>query len=290
MIAGKDITELADPVTGAVVAHYECSPFGKLLVSSGPLAGANPYRFSSKEHDSETALVYYGYRYYSPELGRWINRDPIGERGGLNLGTICGNSPVNGIDPLGLAESSESCGECCCCVRDLYWSAINRYESADLTVIGHEISMTAKIEKKRKISPADGGACKFEWWEITNEPAAEWILQGVLPNVERDLFYLNSSYFSDWTVRYADIPCPGSGGADSFDKPKANTTRHYQVVNMRIRVKVTSTCSSCPGSREIVFKQHLELTPKQGLWKKSWSLPEPMLRGNDNPPGPFPYP
>jgi RHS repeat-associated protein len=96
-----DITELADPVTGAVVAHYECSPFGKVLVSSGPLAGANPYRFSSKEHDA-TGLAYYGYRYYSPELGRWINRDPIGERGDVDLYGYCANKPVLLLDASGL--------------------------------------------------------------------------------------------------------------------------------------------------------------------------------------------
>jgi len=37
------------------------------------------YRFSSEYLDSETNLVYYNYRYYSPELGRWTKRDPIGE-------------------------------------------------------------------------------------------------------------------------------------------------------------------------------------------------------------------
>jgi hypothetical protein len=35
--------------------------------------------FSSKYLDSETGLYYYGYRYYSPMLGRWLSRDPIGE-------------------------------------------------------------------------------------------------------------------------------------------------------------------------------------------------------------------
>jgi RHS repeat-associated protein len=96
-----DITELADPIIGAVVAHVECSPFGKLLVSSGPLANANTYRFSSKEHDV-TGLAYYGHRYYSPELGRWINRDPIGEKGGPNPHRFADNAALNGIDPTGL--------------------------------------------------------------------------------------------------------------------------------------------------------------------------------------------
>ena len=36
---------------------------------------------STKYTDSETGLLYYGYRYYLPETGRWVSRDPLGEFG-----------------------------------------------------------------------------------------------------------------------------------------------------------------------------------------------------------------
>ncbi len=49
-----------------------------------------------------SGMFYYGYRYYSPGMGRWLNRDPIGERGGLNLYGFVGNDPVNRWDYLGL--------------------------------------------------------------------------------------------------------------------------------------------------------------------------------------------
>jgi RHS repeat-associated protein len=42
------------------------------------------------------------YRAYSPTLGRWISRDPIGEEGGFNLYRYVKNSPISAIDPLGL--------------------------------------------------------------------------------------------------------------------------------------------------------------------------------------------
>ena len=72
----------AASATAAVVAHYEYDSYGNVVTQSGPYADTNAFRFSSKYHDAGTGLVYYGYRYYSPRLGRWLNRDPIGEWGG----------------------------------------------------------------------------------------------------------------------------------------------------------------------------------------------------------------
>jgi hypothetical protein len=46
--------------------------------------------------------MYYGYRFYDPETGRWPSRDSIEEEGGINLYGFVGNNGVNGIDVLGL--------------------------------------------------------------------------------------------------------------------------------------------------------------------------------------------
>jgi RHS repeat-associated protein len=51
---------------------------------------------------AKTSRNYYGYRYYSPELGRWINRDPIEEDGGENLYAFLENETADGVDLLGL--------------------------------------------------------------------------------------------------------------------------------------------------------------------------------------------
>lgn len=103
------LSDLNGNVTGLVsasstrVAVYEYDAFGRLLRENEPEPGLNPVRFSSKYQDVETGLVYYGFRYYSPEMGRWINRDPIEEQGGINLYGMVGNDPVNRVDVVGLA-------------------------------------------------------------------------------------------------------------------------------------------------------------------------------------------
>jgi len=88
--------------TGSVDAAYEYDAFGNTLRESGPYAASNPFRFSTKYTDIETGLVYYGLRYYSPSLGRFLNKDPIEEQGGLNLYAFCGNNGVNRWDYLGM--------------------------------------------------------------------------------------------------------------------------------------------------------------------------------------------
>jgi RHS repeat-associated protein len=98
--ANKNITEYVDSV-GTIQAHYEYSPFGKITVSNGAMVDDFDYRFSSEVFDDETGLVYYNYRYYSPELGRWLTCDPIGENGGYNLYAMVGNNAVNMWDRLG---------------------------------------------------------------------------------------------------------------------------------------------------------------------------------------------
>jgi RHS repeat-associated protein len=62
--------------------------------------------FSTKYYDWETGLSYYGHRYYSAALGRWINEDPIEEDGGSNLYAFVGNNPINLYDVLGAAPGS----------------------------------------------------------------------------------------------------------------------------------------------------------------------------------------
>jgi RHS repeat-associated protein len=87
--------------TGTTAAHFEYDPFGNTVVNTDT-ANLFTYRFSTKPRDIETGLYYYGYRYYDPLGGRWSSKDPIGERGGVNLYGFVRNNGLNRIDFLGL--------------------------------------------------------------------------------------------------------------------------------------------------------------------------------------------
>ncbi|MEI6147775.1 MAG: RHS repeat-associated core domain-containing protein [bacterium] len=97
-----NVTDLLD-TNGASMAHYEYDPFGSVTALTGPEASHNPFRFSTKYAEAETGLSYYGYRYYSPAQGRWLNRDPIRNRGSRNLYSFVDNDTVNFVDPDGRA-------------------------------------------------------------------------------------------------------------------------------------------------------------------------------------------
>ncbi len=106
--ANGNVTAYLD-ATGGVAAAFAYDAFGNTisaLSNSGTLELSNfSYRFSTKYLDSETGLYYYGYRFYHPELGRWVNRDPISERGGLCLYAFTQNNGIQDIDAYGLACS-----------------------------------------------------------------------------------------------------------------------------------------------------------------------------------------
>ncbi len=90
---------------GALLARMDYSPFGQLIAhykfTSDAILSRLHFGFSTKYTDPETGLLYYGHRYYDPVNGRWQSRDPIGERGGVNLYGFVGNDGVGRWDILG---------------------------------------------------------------------------------------------------------------------------------------------------------------------------------------------
>ena len=101
-VYGHDLTKNVCEVFGSdgyIKTTYSYSPFGN--VSSVGNFEQN-FQWSSEFYDPELDLVYYNYRHYSPTTARWLSRDPIEERGGLNLYAFCKNNSIIFFDVYGL--------------------------------------------------------------------------------------------------------------------------------------------------------------------------------------------
>jgi len=87
-------------VSGTVVARYDYDPWGR----STTVIGTNKpdFNFTGLYQHAKSRLDMATYRFYDPDLGRWPNRDPIGENGGLNLYAYAANDAIGRIDLLGL--------------------------------------------------------------------------------------------------------------------------------------------------------------------------------------------
>ena len=73
-----------------------------------------PLRFQGQYFDEETGLHYNRFRFFDPDIGRYISQDPIGINGGFNLYQYAA-SPAGWVDPLGLAKGKVGCEKCDAC-------------------------------------------------------------------------------------------------------------------------------------------------------------------------------
>jgi RHS repeat-associated protein len=119
-LAGYDgrgnLTSWTDGASGALLGGRDYSPWGDVWLeqwndqSAKNSFGGAGFGFSTEYRD-ETGLVYYGFRYYSPDLGRFLSRDPLGEAAsGVNLYAFARNDPVNFRELYGLCGSSGEAG------------------------------------------------------------------------------------------------------------------------------------------------------------------------------------
>jgi len=123
--------------SGTVVEAYDTDAYGNTIIFTGPGTdgvwftdddtqsnyGANEIIYCGYRYDPETELYYVRNRTYSPVLGRWLQRDPIGYAGGINLYEYVSGRSAIALDANGTTPSNKQ--QCCqkrqgnCCGADI---------------------------------------------------------------------------------------------------------------------------------------------------------------------------
>ncbi|MGH7490161.1 MAG: RHS repeat-associated core domain-containing protein, partial [bacterium] len=108
----RKVTDNAPPATNKVRWTWTADPFGSDAPAENP-AGAGTFkynlRFPGQLYDSHAGLNYNYFRDYDPAIGRYVESDPIGLKGGINSFGYVGQNPILRRDPLGLATTLELC-------------------------------------------------------------------------------------------------------------------------------------------------------------------------------------
>ena len=86
-----------------IISYEEYTPFGSTSYQAVRSQTQTPkrFRYSAMERDEESGLYYYGLRYYSPVIARWMNCDPKGIQDGYNSYEFVRGNPIRLIDPSG---------------------------------------------------------------------------------------------------------------------------------------------------------------------------------------------
>jgi RHS repeat-associated protein len=88
---------------GNVAERFAYEPYG------GTAAGQlTRFKFTGREADAVTKLIYFRARYYDPDVGRFISEDPLAFKAGFNFYEYVGDEPIQGTDPTGL--KCKTCG------------------------------------------------------------------------------------------------------------------------------------------------------------------------------------
>lgn len=95
--------------TGAIVTQVSYSPWGEPTLLQG--STLPDFGYAGYYNHPRSGLNLTLYRAYSPSLGRWLSRDPLGESAGVNLYGYVGGNPVSLVDPLGLYQYGPSSGQ-----------------------------------------------------------------------------------------------------------------------------------------------------------------------------------
>ncbi len=169
--------------TSNIAERYRYTAYGKRTILDPDFSEddnnqsdiSNPLGHQGMHHDQESGLVYNRYRYRQAEMGRWLQRDPLGYVDGLNLYSCLGLNPLMWLDPTGLirkrkCEVEVALGHFDRARNDDYWEQFDEGQCARAGVLscwGDAANNDANITS-REYHEGDPGT---EDWYFTGEDA-----------------------------------------------------------------------------------------------------------------------
>jgi RHS repeat-associated protein len=142
------VRELIDS-TGAVQARYDYDPYGNRIRLDNNATLNSDFGFTGFYYHEMSGLNLALYRPYSPTLGRWLSRDPLGEIDGLNLYAYVHNNPITNKDLWGLSDNPLHRGSCCNRSRNQEWALVSENNRARWIILM-------------------AGECVGGWWSATD--------------------------------------------------------------------------------------------------------------------------
>jgi RHS repeat-associated protein len=172
---------------GQLVERYTYDPYGRTYVERPDGGGwtggsvstfGNPWMWTGQRHDAGTGLYAFLYRTYSPSLGRWLQRDPIGYAGGVNLYDYVRGTPLTWLDRYGLDPATSQPGATSCPVPEekFDWDRCFSACMAKATDQAFEDRLSPELQAETR--QANRALCRSS----CNMKAADWAREhGLLP-------------------------------------------------------------------------------------------------------------
>lgn len=269
--AQGNISALTDS-SGTVLAHYLYDPYGRLLAQSGALAGANRYRYSSKE-EHHSGIYYYGFRFYEPSLQRWLNEDPLREQGGLNLYSFVGNLSINGVDPFGLDAAFSGSVGMFAGLTDEEMVEASRSASSLLVPFGASfIPGVGEVMDAQVLN--DPNAARWERWLAGASLALSAVTEGFTPNAGSLIQPLRRACknTAEAAAKGADAAAALRSKLSALENAQQTAARTRTLPDGRIRYYGAETAARTPGPTRgaSYVTEHNPSTGQVRSWMESY--------------------
>jgi RHS repeat-associated protein len=189
-----------------VVACWQYDAWGNVVEEDVaiPVLASLRYRFQGREWSAATGLVNFRMRWYDPETGRWLSKDPIGLSGGLNLYSFCGENPLTFIDPLGRSfwpEAIDRWGRFNRCVNPgligswIWHHYVREYFNAPLPETPPSVEGTGWRKLSRKESVFHDNGDEYEECKYVHKDGREVVYDGRTNEIITDTVYKGTYNF-----------------------------------------------------------------------------------------------